>query len=104
MTDTKISFGGIGWETPHPGLRQKRVESDGIAHRLVEITGEFVEDGWCVKAHHGYVIDGTLFVETDSGKTAFRHGDGIAIPAGLPHKASAAEGSRALFFLADPIG
>ena len=83
--DYKISFGGIDWESPIPGMRCKIVKHGDRRLRLVEYTKEMAPH-WCDKGHAGYILDGEFEIEFDSGTHVFRKGDGVFIPSGEEHR------------------
>jgi quercetin dioxygenase-like cupin family protein len=86
MTDCRIDFSSIPWQSPMPGVRFRAYEQDGRRVRLVEYSREFVEPDWCRKGHTGYVLEGRFELEFDGRAVAFGPGDGIFIPSGEEHK------------------
>lgn len=87
----RIDFGTIPWESPAPGMRHKAFESAGRTIRLLVMTREFVEHGWCHKGHVGYVVEGTVEIDFDGEPVRFGKGDGLFVRAGEKsrHKAKA---------------
>jgi hypothetical protein len=81
-----ISFESMPWDSKAKGQRFKAYAESGRQIRLMELTPEFVETGWCLKGHVGYVLDGVLELEFEEDVTIFRPGDGFFIPGGEAHK------------------
>lgn len=81
----RVDFESIPWQAPAPGVRFKAYEHQGRRLRLAEFTREFVEPGWCVKGHAGYVLAGEIEVDFHGKKVVFRAGDGLFIPPGSEH-------------------
>jgi len=86
MTQRKIDFESIEWESPVKGVRFKACEQEGKMLRLVEFYKEFVEPDWCSKGHIGYILEGQIEIDFDGKKEMFGPGDGVFIPAGEEHK------------------
>jgi hypothetical protein len=55
MTQYRINFESMAWESPMVGVRFKAYEQDGRRLRLVEFTKDFVEFTDRFKARHGSV-------------------------------------------------
>lgn len=105
MTDHKIIFDTLPWESPLNGVRFKRYISENKQIRLVEYSKEFVEEDWCSKGHTGFVISGELEIDFDGTVVPYMEGDGIFIPAGIEHRHKAKILSdSALVFLSEDIG
>lgn len=85
MNQYKINFPRLPW-TSKTGTRSKVAHLGDMKMRLVEFDDQFMEMEWCVRGHFGYVISGRLFVHFESEILEFKEGEGIHIPAGLPHK------------------
>ena len=91
MTEHKVDFDSIPWETAAPGFRFKAFKGGDCQLRMVEITREFVEADWCEKCHFGIVLEGELVIDFDGNFVSYKQGDGVYIPAGGKnrHKAKA---------------
>ena len=77
-----IVFSAMAWDSTRPGARFKRFARDGRQLRLVELTHEFVEPGWCEKGHLGIVLHGELAVGFKDRSVRYPEGAGIFIPPG----------------------
>ena len=84
----KVDFQSIAWETPMSGLRHKVFQEGERRLRLVEYAKD-MKPHWCEKGHVGYVLEGTLEIEFESGVLVFDAGDGIFIRPGKDHKHAA---------------
>lgn len=86
-----------------PFNRGRTIETNGKRFRLAEFDAGFVEDGWCLKGHHGCVLSGELEIEFAEGPEQFHPGDGLSIPAGETHKhrAIVKSGTVRLFLIED---
>lgn len=80
----RIDFDTIAWSSSMPHLRHKIHERDGRRLRLLELDGDFVEPGWCMSGHIGYVLKGTMEIAFTDRTETFTEGDGIFIPPGEP--------------------
>ena len=85
MSQHKVEFGQIEWESPMQGVRHKYLDQDHNRMRLVEYFRE-MPPHWCEKAHYGYVFEGRLEIEYHAGKVVYEPGDGIFIPEGPDHR------------------
>lgn len=85
MNQYKINFQRLPWNS-QLGSKSKAAHLGEMKMRLVEFNDQFVETDWCTRGHFGYVIEGRLFVHFDTEILEFKEGDGIHIPAGIPHK------------------
>jgi len=81
----KVDFSKLAWEQPLKGLRQKCLVQNNICLRLAEFSKEIPQD-WCGNGHTGYVIEGTVELEFESGAVTYHKGDGIFIPDSPEHK------------------
>ena len=99
---TRLDFEAVPWEEPLPKMRQKLIEQRGRRFRIVEFQHGFVEPGWCVRDHVGYVIEGRLEIAFAEHTETYEAGDGLYIRGG-PHHAHRATAltDRALLFLYD---
>lgn len=86
MTEYKIDFKSIEWESPLKGVRFKKFISEKKQIRFVEYTKDFVEPDWCSKGHTGYVIEGEFEIDFNGNIVRYKSGDGIFIPPGEAHK------------------
>ncbi|HVF49033.1 MAG TPA: cupin domain-containing protein [Pyrinomonadaceae bacterium] len=82
MNPSKIDFDALVWEEPAAGVRCKAVSRAGRRLRLVEFTSEFVEEGWCVLGHVGYVLAGEVEIAFAGRTEVYKAGDGIFIEGG----------------------
>ena len=80
----RIDFDTIPWSSPLPHLRDKVFECDGRRLRLAEFERGFVEPGWCMRGHIGYVLKGTMEIAFADHTETFKEGDGVFIPPGEP--------------------
>ena len=86
MTQYRIDFKAMTWETPAPGIRFKAYRQGARKLRLAEFTKRFVEADWCTKGHIGYILEGQMDVDFAGEIVKFGAGDGLVIPAGEEHK------------------
>ena len=82
----RIDFDTIAWSSPVPHLRHKVYECDGRRLRLLELARDFVEPGWCMRGHIGYVLTGKTELTFADHTETFAEGDGVFIPPGEPGK------------------
>jgi len=82
MSDYRIDFEAMPWETSEPGVRQKAVQRNGQRLRLVEFIRGEIEPDWCTAGHIGYVLAGEMRIDFDGCVTHFFSGDGLIIPEG----------------------
>lgn len=82
MNISRIDFSAFPWDQSDVGARSKAIVRDGKKLRLVEFTDKFVEHGWCMKDHFGYVLDGELDISFSDRTERFTEGDGIIIVGG----------------------
>jgi len=92
MTQFKVDFDSLDWQSPVPGARIKSYRDGSKQLRLVEFDAEFVEPHWCEKGHVGLVLAGTLEIDFRGRVVSYPEGSGIFIPPGpsSAHKARAA--------------
>ena len=86
MSNYKIDFDSLDWESPAAGVRFKIARSAETQVRLVEFTPELSHPEWCTVGHAGYVLAGILEVTFGDEVTQFKAGDGVLIPQGEAHK------------------
>lgn len=85
MSNYRIDFSSLVWESPMEGVRQKACSDGGKRVRLVEYT-RAMPAHWCEKGHFGYILEGEFEIEFEDGAHVFRQGDGVFIPDGAEHK------------------
>jgi mannose-6-phosphate isomerase-like protein (cupin superfamily) len=85
MTQYRIDFSDVEWQSPIPGVRHKIVVEGNTKLRLVEYTPEMAPH-WCSVGHVGQILDGRFEIEFDSGTDVFEAGDGVLIPSGETHR------------------
>ena len=71
-----------GWESPAPGMRQKRSKVGPAELRLLEMDASAEHPDWCEVGHAGCVVEGVLEIEFSGETVRFEAGDGILIPPG----------------------
>lgn len=81
MTQSKIDFQALPWQTPMVGARFKAAVLGDKRLRLVEYTKEMAPH-WCEKGHIGYVLEGRMEIQLDDQTAKFNAGDGIFLPPG----------------------
>jgi hypothetical protein len=93
MQPWKINFDSLAWASPAPGIRFKAFTYAGQKLRLLEFSKGFIEPDWCLKAHIGLVLEGTMDLDFNGTIVHFSKGDGIFIPGGekSKHKAKVRE-------------
>ena len=90
MTEYRVDFESLEWQTSLPGARFKAFQQGNRTLRLLEFTQGFAEPDWCTKGHIGYVLEGQLDVDFDGRIVRYSAGNGLIIPAGAEsrHRAS----------------
>jgi len=103
MTQRRIDFSELDWETPMPGARFKRHVAGAQVMRLVEFTEELVEPDWCRKGHTGYVIEGRMTIEFEGENVTYNAGDALFLAAteADKHMATVAPGEKVVLFLVE---
>lgn len=79
-------FDTIDWVSPAEHVRQKAHSVAGQQIRVVEFTRGMQHPEWCLKGHFGYVLEGKLEIEFDTGTIELNPGDGMIIPAGETYR------------------
>jgi ethanolamine utilization protein EutQ (cupin superfamily) len=79
-----VDFDSLPWQSPMPGVREKRCSVDGRALRLVEYS-QSMAPHWCVKGHIGHIVDGVLELEFVERVITASTGDRLFIPGGSQH-------------------
>lgn len=85
MSQYKIEFDELSWESPMKGLRFKAITRDGQRLRLVEYTQDMAPH-WCEKGHVGYILKGEFEIRFDRETVILETGDGLFIPSGPEHR------------------
>ncbi len=85
MSEYKVDFRSLDWESPMEGIRQKAISGHGKKMRLVEYSPA-MSLHWCVKGHFGYVLEGKLQIEFEKGTYILEKGNGVFIPDGAAHR------------------
>jgi quercetin dioxygenase-like cupin family protein len=85
----RVDFSQLQWQSPMSGVRHKFLDQGGLRLRLVEYSKE-MPPHWCERGHHGYLLEGRIEIEYDSGREVYGEGDGISIPDGPEHRHRAA--------------
>jgi len=85
VSQYKIDFTKIEWESPIPGVRHKVVTVGDVKLRLVEYSPEMAPH-WCTVGHFGQILAGTLEIEFNDVTCLFGPGDGVMIPSGEEHR------------------
>ena len=81
----RITLSSLDWESPLEGIRQKFIIEGRKKLKLVEYLPTMPLH-WCERGHLGYILEGRLEVEFESGVHVFCPGDGIVIPDGPGHR------------------
>ncbi|MDQ3061929.1 MAG: phosrestin [Acidobacteriota bacterium] len=91
MSQFKVNFDDIKWESSQAGARFKAFRQNGKQIRLIEFTEDFMEEDWCVKSHVGFVLEGELEIDFGGERVNYAGGQGIFILEGenSAHKARA---------------
>jgi quercetin dioxygenase-like cupin family protein len=86
------------------GVRHKFVDQNNLRLRLVEYSSG-MPPHWCEKGHYGYVIEGQMEIEYESGSVKYEPGDGIFIPDGPDHRhRGRALTGKVLVFFVEKVG
>lgn len=101
----KVDFDKMEWIPGLNGLRFKLHRAGGKQVRLLELTKEFVEPGWCEKGHAGTVLAGDMEIDFRGRIIKYQQGDVLFIPPGAEssHKARALS-DRVLLLLVEDSG
>ena len=78
----RVDFDAIPWSSTLPHLREKSEVRAGRRLRLLELGREFVEPGWCMRGHIGYVLSGRMELAFADHTETLAEGDGLFIPPG----------------------
>src|SRR5262245_29947032 len=103
MTEFKIDFSVLDWQSRRPGMRFKLHRDESRQLRLVEFLNSDVAPGWCEEGHIGMVLAGGLDIDFGGRVISFKEGDGIFIPSGSAHahKATSITPGTRLVFVED---
>ena len=85
MTQHRIDFSSLEWESPIEGVRQKAFTHGHRTVRLVEYSPRMPAH-WCEKGHYGYILEGRIEIEFAGEVQTFEPGDGLFIPDGHAHR------------------
>ena len=85
MSQYKVAFSHIDWESPIPGVRHKIAVAGDTKLRLVEYTAQMAPH-WCSVGHAGQILEGRFEIEFDGVTQVFEAGDGVLIPSGGLHR------------------
>lgn len=85
MSNYKIKFDSIDWETQIEGVKSKAYKHGNKQLRLVVYTKD-MPPHWCEKGHYGYILEGELEIEFTNEKLIYKKGDGVFISEGAEHK------------------
>ena len=101
MSGYEIDFEKFDWEEIAPGKRQKVFVLGKNRMRLLELSENFQEETWCIKAHTAYVIDGEVVIRFSHKTVTVRQGKGLYISGGekSKHKSRIEKGRHALLIL-----
>ena len=102
----KIDFPSIDWERVTANGMDGRVKKwmgNGRRIRVLELSPKWNEQVWCETGHSAYVLDGTLFLNFETGHETLeiRKGEGFSVPLGTKHKASCKK--KTLVFFVDDL-
>ena len=91
----------MNWTEAVVGCRYKSFIQGDVQLRLVEFSEGFVEPGWCLHGHAGYVLDGEFSIDFDGNPERFKKGDTVYIPSGNDnkHKAIIEKGDKVTLLL-----
>jgi hypothetical protein len=84
LSEYKADFAQLEWSSPMGGVRHKCVDRGDQRLRLVEYS-RAMPPHWCSRGHCGYVLEGEIEIEYETGSVTYQRGDGIMIPDGSAH-------------------
>ncbi len=98
-------FANLDWVDDGPGLQTKVLVQGKNRIRLARFSEGFEEEGWCRKAHLGYVLTGSGTLNFGGEMVPVKAGDGLAIPGGEAgqHKMQIAPGEQIVILLFETI-
>src|SRR5262245_45840434 len=82
MSEFKVDFDSMEWQSHRQGARYKLSQQGSRQLRLVEFLSGEVDPHWCTKGHIGLVLSGSLDIEIGGRIISFSEGDGLFIPSG----------------------
>ena len=100
MSDFRIDFNTLDWQSARPGARFKLHRRGSRQVRLIEFLNGDVVPHPCEEGHVGMVLAGGLDIDIGGQVVSFREGDGIFIPTGpatAHHATMILPGTRLLF-------
>ncbi len=95
----KINFGIIQREEVLPGFKQKKVLKNNMIVRLINVDVGFVENGWCMKEHSGYIIKGNLIVELENNELIFEPGQALLLFKNIKHRVNMLKATSGVEFI-----
>lgn len=104
MSEFKIDFDTLQWQSPRPGMRFKLYREGSRQLRLVEFLNGDVDPHWCTEGHVGMVLAGALDIDFAGKVVSFREGHGVFISAGASsaHRATSITPGTRLLFVEEP--
>ncbi len=103
LSQTRLDFQDLPWETLESGIRQKQISQGNQQLRLIEFTTNMEEGEWCVKGHIGYVLMGEMIIHFEDYSEAYKKGDGLWLPQGTRHKICIENGLKVKLILFEDI-
>ena len=94
VNNHQINFDGIEWTNSDTGVRYKAFIHGNQRLRLVEFSGGFVEQDWCIYGHAGIVLNGSFSIDFNGNVERYSSGDVIFIPSGKSDKHKAILGKN----------
>lgn len=85
MSPFVTSWNSIPFQRKESGIKEKAVELETHAMRLVEFPPGWREPETCRRGHLGYVMTGTMELRIGGNNVRLKPGDAIAIPEGTSH-------------------
>ena len=102
MNEQIERFSNMEWQQVSEVAQQKLIDDGEKRVRLLKLETGFQEQEWCNRGHTGYIIDGTLDMEYEDGRSEkYASGDPFLISSGEPHKARVVSGRVKLFLVDD---
>ena len=104
MTHAAIRFDAVEWESTGERSRQKRIVVGNSVVRLLQLDAGFHEPDWCLNAHVGFVVSGSLRIQFSDRNERISVGEGLAIPGGEAwrHRAIVDDDGVMLFLVESP--
>ena len=82
MSQFKVDFDSMEWQSGREGVRFKLFQEGARQLRLVEFMSGEVAPDWCSQGHIGFVLSGALDIDVAGKVVSFSEGDGIFLPSG----------------------